>query len=290
VTAAAPASPDEMPTATPFTDDQVHRYARHILLGEVGGTGQAKLLASKVLVIGAGGLGSPISMYLAAAGVGTLGIVDDDVVDLSNLQRQIVHATASVGVPKVDSARDTLAAINPDVTVIAHRERITAKNALSLIADYDVVADGSDNFPTRFLVNDACFLAKKPLVSGAVLRFDGQISTFKAFAPASGDKGEGKEGEHGPCYRCLFREPPPPGQIPSCAEAGVLGAFCGLVGSLQATEVLKELLGIGESLSGQLMICDALSTTFRKIRIRRDPRCPLCGDAPSITDLSIHDA
>jgi adenylyltransferase/sulfurtransferase len=270
--------------AAAFTDDQVHRYARHILLGEVGGTGQARLLASKVLVIGAGGLGSPISMYLAAAGVGTLGIVDDDVVDLSNLQRQIVHATASVGMAKVDSARATLAAINPDVTVIAHRERITAKNALSLIADYDVVADGSDNFPTRFLVNDACYFARKPLVSGAVLRFDGQIATYKAFEPGADG------GEHGPCYRCLFREPPPPGQIPSCAEAGVLGAFCGLVGSLQATEVLKELLGIGESLSGQLMVCDALSTTFRKIRVRRDPGCPLCGDAPSITDLSSHDA
>jgi adenylyltransferase/sulfurtransferase len=229
-------------------------------------------------------------MYLAAAGVGTLGIVDDDVVDLSNLQRQIVHATASVGMLKVDSARDTLAAINPDVTVVAHRERITAANALRLIADYDVVADGSDNFPTRFLVNDACFFAKKPLVSGAVLRFDGQISTFKAFAPTEKGNGEGGEPEHGPCYRCLFREPPPPGQIPSCAEAGVLGAFCGLVGSLQATEVLKELLGIGESLSGHLMVCDALSTTFRKIKVRRDPGCPLCGDAPSITDLSVHDA
>jgi adenylyltransferase/sulfurtransferase len=291
---AAPAVAPPSTAATPFTDDQVHRYARHILLGEVGGTGQAKLLASKVLVIGAGGLGSPISMYLAAAGVGTLGIVDDDVVDLSNLQRQIVHATASVGTPKVDSARATLAAINPDVAVIAHRERITAANALRLIADYDVVADGSDNFPTRFLVNDACFFAKKPLVSGAVLRFDGQISTFKAFVPseetAPGDKGGGDGSEHGPCYRCLFREPPPPGQIPSCAEAGVLGAFCGLVGSLQATEVLKELLGIGESLSGQLMVCDALTTTFRKIKVRRDPGCPLCGDAPSITDLSSHDA
>ena len=273
-----------------FTDDQVHRYARHILLGEVGGTGQAKLLASKVLVIGAGGLGSPLAMYLAAAGVGTLGIVDDDVVDLSNLQRQIIHATASVGTAKVDSARATLTAINPDVAVVAHRERITAANALRLIADYDVVADGSDNFPTRFLVNDACYFARKPLVSGAVLRFDGQVSTFKAFAPAEKDNGEGGKPDHGPCYRCLFREPPPPGQIPSCAEAGVLGAFCGLVGSLQATEILKELLGSGESLSGHLMICDALTSTFRKIKFRRDPGCPLCGDAPSITDLSIHDA
>ncbi|MGF1639514.1 MAG: ThiF family adenylyltransferase [Rhodospirillales bacterium] len=265
----------------PFTDDQVHRYARHILLGEIGGIGQARLLAARVLVIGAGGLGSPLAMYLAAAGVGTLGIVDDDVVELSNLQRQIVHATASIGLPKVESAKRTLAAINPDITVVAHRERLTAANALALIGGYDVVADGSDNFPTRFLVNDACYFAGKPLVSAAVLRFDGQVATFKAFAAAA-------EGEHGPCYRCLFREPPPPGQIPTCAEAGVLGAFCGLIGSLQATEVLKELLGIGEGLSGQLVICDALSATFRKIRVRRDPGCPLCGDHPTITDLSIH--
>ncbi len=257
-----------------FSEDQVQRYARHILLAEVGGQGQARLLESKVLVIGAGGLGSPALLYLAAAGVGTIGVVDDDVVDLSNLQRQVVHGTGSVGRPKVESAAETIAAINPEIDVIAHSERITAANALDLIFAYDVVADGSDNFPTRFLVNDACHFAAKTLVSAAILRFDGQVSTFKA---------------GGPCYRCLFREPPPPGQIPSCAEAGVLGALCGMVGSLQATEVLKELLGIGESLAGHLLICDGLNTTFRKIAVRRDPGCPLCGEAPEIEDLSIHE-
>ena len=259
-----------------FSEDQIQRYARHILLPEVGGEGQARLLNSKVLVIGAGGLGSPALLYLAAAGVGTIGIVDDDVVDLSNLQRQVVHWTGSIGRPKVESAAETLAAINPEVDVIAHDERISAANALKLISAYDVVADGSDNFPTRFLVNDACYFAGKTLVSAAILRFDGQVSTFKT---AGG----------GPCYRCLFREPPPPGQIPSCAEAGVLGALCGMVGSLQATEVLKELLGIGESLAGYLLICDGLNTTFRKIKVKRDPGCPLCGDAPVIKDLSIHE-
>jgi adenylyltransferase/sulfurtransferase len=258
-----------------FSEPQIQRYARHILLREIGGEGQARLLESKVLVIGAGGLGSPLLLYLAAAGVGTIGIVDDDVVDLSNLQRQIVHATQAIGRPKVESARDSVRAINPEVDLIAHQGRIEAANALDLIGAYDVVADGSDNFPTRFLVNDACYLAHKPLVSAAVLRFDAQVSTFKAF-------------ETGPCYRCLFREAPPPGQIPSCAEAGVLGALCGMVGSLQATEVIKEVLGIGESLSGWLIICEALNTTFRKIRLRPDPGCPLCGEAPTITDLSTH--
>ena len=271
--------------ATAFTESQVQRYARHILLNEVGGIGQARLLNARVLVVGAGGLGSPLVMYLAAAGVGTVGVIDDDVVDLSNLQRQILHSTDAVGTPKVESARRTVTAINPDVDLIAHRERLTAANALDLIRGYDIVADGSDNFPTRFLVNDACYLARRPLVSGAILRFDGQISTFKAFQPVAPENGDG----HGPCYRCLFREPPPPGQIPSCAEAGVLGAWCGMVGSLQATEVLKEILGIGESLSGHLLICDALSTEMRKIRVRNDPECPLCGDTPAITDLSIHE-
>ncbi len=259
-----------------FNEDQIQRYARHILLPEVGGEGQARLLDSKVLVIGAGGLGSPALVYLAAAGVGTIGIVDDDVVDLSNLQRQVVHRTGSIGRPKVESAAETLAAINPEVDVIAHPERISAENALDLISAYDVVADGSDNFPTRFLVNDACYFAGKTLVSAAILRFDGQVSTFKAAA-----------GGH--CYRCLFRSPPPPGQIPSCAEAGVLGALCGMVGSLQATEVVKELLGIGESLAGSLLICDGLNMTFRKIAVKRDPGCPLCGDEPHIKDLSIHE-
>ena len=265
-----------------FSEDQINRYARHILLDGVGGVGQQKLLDSSVLVVGAGGLGSPVLMYLAAAGVGTLGVVDDDVVDLSNLQRQIVHSTAAVGTPKVESAKKTLAAINPDVTVIPHQERITAENALDLISGYDIVADGSDNFATRFLINDACYLSKKTLVSAAILKFDVQLYTFKAHLVD--DEG------HGPCYRCIFLEPPPEGQIPTCAEAGVLGALCGMAGSLQATEVLKELIGIGESLSGALMIYDGLATTFRKISVKPDPGCRLCGDSPVITDLTIHQA
>jgi adenylyltransferase/sulfurtransferase len=260
-----------------FSETQIQRYARHILLPEVGGTGQEKLLNAKVLVIGAGGLGSPLAMDLAAAGVGTLGIIDDDAVDLSNLQRQILHDTKSVNTPKVESAKHTLARINPDVRVNAHQERLTATNALSLFAEYDIIADGSDNFPTRFLVNDASYFAKRTLVSAAILRFDGQIATYKAH----------NKGDH-PCYRCLFREAPPPGQIPTCSEAGVLGALCGVMGSLQATEVLKEILGIGESLSGSLLICDALGTTFRKVKLKRDPACPLCGESPTIKDLSGH--
>jgi len=263
-----------------FSEPQIQRYARHILLREVGGEGQARLLDSRVLVVGAGGLGSPLLLYLAAAGVGTIGVVDGDVVDLSNLQRQVVHTTADTGRPKVDSARDAITAINPDVRVHAHREYVDAENALALIAGYDVVADGSDNFATRFLVNDACFLREKTLVSGAILRFDAQLATFKAHVRRAG-------GDHGPCYRCLLREPPP-GPVPSCAEAGVLGALCGMVGSLQATEVLKELLGLGESLSGFLLVMDALSATIRKIKVKRDPDCPLCGDRPTIRDLSAH--
>jgi adenylyltransferase/sulfurtransferase len=264
-----------------FTENQVRRYARHILLKEVGGEGQARLMRAKVLVVGAGGLGSPLLLYLAAAGVGQLGVIDPDAVDLSNLQRQIVHTTARIGEPKVDSARQMLAAINPEVTVVTHGERIGAANAFSVIANYDLVADGSDNFETRFLLNDACYLAGKTLVSGAILRFDGQVATFKAHARRA-------DGSHGPCYRCIFREPPPPGEIPSCAEAGVLGALCGVIGSLQATEVLKEILGIGEGLSGWLMLCDGLSAEVRKIRVPADPGCPLCGDNPTIRDLSLH--
>jgi adenylyltransferase/sulfurtransferase len=259
-----------------FSDDQLHRYARHIILNEVGGVGQARLLQSKVLVVGAGGLGSPLAMYLAAAGVGTIGIVDDDVVDLSNLQRQILHGTPSVGQAKVDSAAQTLKRLNPDVTVNACRQRLSPDNALDLMAGYDLVCDGSDNFATRFLVNDACHLAKKTLVSAAILRFDGQLSVYKTHAG-------------GPCYRCIFKEPPPPESIPSCASAGVLGAIAGWLGSMQATEVLKELLGIGESLSGQLVMVDALSCEMRKIKVKRDPGCPLCGDHPSIRDLSSQD-
>lgn len=262
-----------------FSEEQIQRYARHIILSEVGGTGQAKLLESKALVVGAGGLGSPVLMYLAAAGVGTIGIVDDDKVSLSNLQRQIVHATDRVGEDKTESAAATLAAINPDVAVVRHTERLNAGNVMDLIADYDVVADGSDNFETRFLLNDACHFGGKILVSAAILRFDGQLSTFKSH------KGYGN-----PCYRCIFPEAPPPGLIPSCAEGGVLGALAGTMGSLQATEIIKELLGIGESMSGTLLIYDGLATAFRKVRVRPDPACKLCGAQASITDLSSHAA
>ncbi len=260
-----------------FDETQIERYARHIILEEVGGPGQAKLLASSVLVVGAGGLGSPLLLYLAAAGVGRLGIVDDDRVSLSNLQRQVIHNNDALGVPKVESAERAITAINPDVEVVTHKERLTAENAMNLVSAYDVVADGSDNFATRFLVNDACYLAQRTLVSAAILRFDGQLSTFKAHA-----------GEGHPCYRCIFREPPPPGLIPSCAEGGILGAIAGSMGSLQTTEVLKELLGIGDSLSGTLIIYDALSATFRNVRVKPDPSCPLCGENPTITDLTSH--
>lgn len=256
-----------------FTEDQIRRYARHIILPEVGGVGQARLMGAKVLVIGAGGLGSPVVLYLAAAGVGTIGVVDDDDVDLTNLQRQVLHSTARVGVPKVESARAAVAEINPDVRLVPHRLRLERDNAMDLIGAYDIVADGSDNFATRFLVNDACWLTATTLVSAAILRFDGQLATFKP---------------GGPCYRCLYREPPPPGQIPTCAEAGVLGAIAGTMGALQATEVLKEILGIGESMSGSLLIYDALATAFRKVKVRPDPSCPLCGENPSIVDLSGH--
>ena len=260
-----------------FDESQIERYARHIILQEVGGHGQAKLLDSSVLVVGAGGLGSPLLLYLAAAGVGTLGIVDDDRVSLSNLQRQVIHTSDALGTPKVESAERAIRAINPDVTVITYEERLTAENAMDLISAYDLVADGSDNFETRFLINDACYLARATLVSAAILRFDGQLSTFKAY-----------EGEGHPCYRCIFREPPPPGLIASCAEGGILGAVAGSMGSLQSTEVLKELLGIGESLSGTLIIYDALSATFRNVRVKPDPTCPLCGENPTITDLTMH--
>ncbi len=265
-----------------FSEDQINRYARHILLREVGGDGQKKLLESKVLIIGAGGLGSPLIQYLAAAGVGTIGVVDDDVVDLSNLQRQVIHTTSDIGRLKVDSAAESVKDINPDVKLVPHKTRFTVANAMELIEQYDLVADGSDNFATRFLVNDACFFAKKTLVSGAILRFDGQVATFKPHVHDA-------SGNAGPCYRCIFREPPPEGQVPSCAQAGVLGALCGMIGSMQASEILKELMGIGESLSGSLLICDGLGSSFRKIKVKRDPGCPVCGDAPTHTDLSVHE-
>jgi adenylyltransferase/sulfurtransferase len=258
-------------------DSQFHRYARHLILDEVGEEGQAKLLAARVLVVGAGGLGSPLLLYLAAAGIGTLGVIDDDDVDLTNLQRQVVHMTASVGRPKVDSAAETIAAINPDVRVEAHRARLTAANAMDLVAGYDVVADGSDNFATRYLLNDACFFAKKPLVSAALLRFEGQISTYAAWRDPKA-----------PCYRCLFAAPPPPDLIPRCEQAGILGAVAGVIGTLQATEVLKEVLGLGDSLSGTLLAYDALAASFTRVAIVRDPECALCGTRPTIRDLSGH--
>lgn len=263
--------------AAEITDEQLLRYARHVILDEVGEEGQAKLLASRVLVLGAGGLGSPLLLYLAAAGVGTLGIVDDDAVDITNLQRQIVHASEYVGMPKVESARAMLAAINPEVRVKAHGVRFNAANALDLVAGYDLVADGSDNFATRYLLNDACYFAKKPLVSAAVLRFEGQLGTYKAWI----------EGEN-PCYRCLHPTAPPAGLIPRCEEAGILGAVAGVMGSLQATEVLKELLGLGGGMSGRLLIYDALETSFLNIRVPRAPDCALCGPRPSITNLAPH--
>jgi molybdopterin-synthase adenylyltransferase len=258
-----------------FTEDQIQRYARHIVLPEVGGVGQEKLLNARVLVIGAGGLGAPLLMYLAAAGVGTLGVVDDDNVDLSNLQRQVIHATDSIGTPKVTSAGQTVHGINPEIEFVPHGTRLTAANAAALIDQYDLVADGSDNFETRFLVNDACHLAGKTLVSAAILRFEGQIATFRSGL-----------GNHEPCYRCLYREVPAPGLVPSCSEGGVLGALAGAVGSLQTVEVLKEIMGIGESLAGWLLIYDALSSEVRKMKLPQDPECPLCGKTPSIVDLS----
>ena len=257
-----------------LTDTQFERYARHLILDEVGEDGQMRLLQSRVLVVGAGGLGAPLLLYLAAAGVGTLGVIDDDVVELSNLQRQVIHVTDRLGLPKVESAAAMLQEINPDVRVIQHRARLTADNAMTIIADYDLVADGSDNFTTRFLLNDACFLLRKTLVSAALLRFDAQMSTYKAYL-----------GEPHPCYRCLFPERPPEDLIPRCEQAGILGALAGAVGSLQATEVLKEVLGIGDSLSGHLLIYDALAASFRKIKIRRDPNCALCGPQATIKDV-----
>ncbi|MEI8395685.1 MAG: molybdopterin-synthase adenylyltransferase MoeB [Rhodospirillaceae bacterium] len=257
-----------------FTDDQLERYARHIMLPEVGGTGQTRLLDARVLVVGAGGLGSPLLLYLAAAGVGTLGIVDADTVDLTNLQRQVVHDGTGLGMLKVDSAAARLNAINPEVRIEPHRTRLNAANAMELVSAYDVIADGTDNFATRFLLNDACFFAGKTLVSAAILRFDGQVSTFKPHA-----------GPAHPCYRCLFPEPPPRGTVPTCAEGGIFGALAGAVGSLQAVEVLKEVLGIGESLSGHLLLYDGLGATFRKIKVARDPDCQLCGERPTIITL-----
>lgn len=254
-----------------FTPEQLTRYSRHFLLPEVGEEGQAKLLDAKVLLIGAGGLGSPTAFYLAAAGVGTIGIVDHDVVDLSNLQRQILHTNDRIGMPKVESARMTLQALNPDVQVIGYQERLSSENALQLFRDYDVIVDGCDNFPTRYLVNDACVMLGKPNVHGSIFQFEGQASVFYP----------GK----GPCYRCLFPEPPPPGAAPSCAEAGVLGVLPGLVGCVQALETIKLILGVGRPLIGRMVYFDTLSMEVRIHKLRRDPKCPVCGDQPTITQL-----
>jgi len=263
-----------------LTDEELERYARHIVLREVGGVGQARFKAARVLVVGAGGLGSPAILYLAAAGVGTIGIADFDTVSLSNLQRQIAHGSADVGMAKTESAGRAVRRINPNVTVEAHPLRIGADNAHGIVSRYDVVADGSDNFATRFLIADACYFAGKTLVSAAVTEFDGQLATFKA---------HDKTGAH-PCYRCLFPEPPPPGTAPSCSETGVLGAAAGVMGTLQALEVLKEIAGIGESLAGRLLIYDALSTRFRTVTVKPDRACALCGESPAIRDLSRHRA
>ncbi len=264
-----------------LTTEEIERYKRHLVLREVGGQGQQKLKAAKVLAIGAGGLGSPLLMYLAAAGVGTIGIVDDDRVSLDNLQRQIVHDTPHVDAPKVASAAEMIARLNPHVRVETHDFRVDAHNALDLIAGYDIVADGSDNFATRYLVSDACFLAKRPLVFAAVGPFDGYLTTFKPHE-------KGPDGEPYPSYRCVFPEPPPPGTVANCAEVGVLGAAVGVVGTLQATEVLKEIVGFGESLAGRLLLYDARATRFTEIKITWDPANPLSGRTPSIRDLSIH--
>jgi molybdopterin-synthase adenylyltransferase len=258
-----------------FSEDEIQRYSRHILLQEVGGVGQAKLNAARVLVVGAGGLGSPLMVYLAAAGIGTIGVVDDDTVELSNLQRQIAHTTARIGMPKVASAAEAAMAINPAVRIEQHATRLDSRNVLDLINRYEIVCDGTDNFTTRFLLSDACVLAKRTLVSAAVLRFEGQLSVFKPH-------------EGGPCYRCLYPEPPSPGAVPTCSEAGVLGAVTGVMGTLQATEILKEILGIGDTLSGRLLVWDALATRFRIVRLRPDPNCAACGPDATIKDLSAH--
>ena len=257
-----------------MTPDEVMRYSRHMIMGPVGPVGQRKLRNAKVLIVGAGGLGSPVAIYLALAGVGTIGIVDFDIVDLSNLQRQLLHQTADVGRPKLDSARDTLAAYNPHVEVREHAAPLTSDNAFEIIGDYEIVVNGADNFATRYLVNDACYLLGKTLVDGSILLFDGQATVYK---PGQG------------CYRCLYPEPPPPGLVPSCAEAGVLGSITGIIGSIQATEVFKQVLDIGEPLVGRLLLVDALSMDFRVMRLRRDPECPLCGDHPTVTELIDYD-
>jgi adenylyltransferase/sulfurtransferase len=262
--------------AAELTVDEVKRYSRHLIIPDVGMTGQKRLKNAKVLVVGAGGLGSPALLYLAAAGVGTLGIIDFDVVDESNLQRQVIHGQSDVGRPKAESARDSILQINPLVQVNLHQVRLDSDNALEIFAGYDLIVDGTDNFATRYLVNDACVLLGKPYVWGSIYRFDGQASVFWA--------------EYGPCYRCLYPEPPPPGMVPSCAEGGVLGVLCASIGSIQVTEAIKLITGIGESLAGRLMIYEALEMSYRTVRVRKDPECAICGKNPTITELIDYDA
>jgi adenylyltransferase/sulfurtransferase len=257
-----------------LTPEQVNRYSRHIIMPQVGSSGQRKIMGSKVLIVGAGGLGSPVALYLALAGVGTIGLVDFDVVDLSNLQRQILHQNDDIGRPKVVSAKETLNAYNPDVNVITHEAPLTSDNAKEIVSQYDIVVNGADNFAARYLVNDTCVFLKKPLVDGSILLFEGQATVY---LPGQG------------CYRCLYPAPPPPGMVPSCAEAGVLGALCGLVGSIQASETLKLILEIGEALNNRLLIIDALAMEIRKFKIRRDPECVVCGDNPTVTELIDYD-
>lgn len=266
-----------------LSPEEIERYKRHLVLHDVGGAGQQALKAARVLVVGAGGLGSPVILYLAAAGVGTIGVVDDDIVSLSNLQRQVLHTTARVGVAKVESARAAVAEINPHVEIVPHNMRLTAGNALELIGQYDIVADGSDNFETRYLVNDACYLAGKPLVFAALGPFDGYLTTFKGHTT-------GTDGKPMPTYRCVFPDAPPPGTVANCAEVGILGAVAGVLGTLQAMEILKEIIGIGESLAGTLLIYDARETRFQSVKLVWDPQNPLNGETPTITDLAIHAA
>jgi len=264
-----------------LTNEELERYARHIVLHEVGGPGQLALRRARVLVIGAGGLGAPVLLYLAAAGVGTLGIVDDDAVSLSNLQRQVIHGTPDLGRPKVDSAAAVIERLNPNVAIEPHCVRLTAANALDLIGRYDIVADGSDNFSTRYLLSDACYFAKKPLVTAAVGSFDGTLTTIRAHE-------RGPDGRPNPTYRCLFPEPPPPGTVPACAEAGILGALTGILGSLMALEVIREIVGFGEGLVGRLLMLDARSLRFETLRYAWDPANPLSGEQSAIRDLSVH--
>ncbi len=282
-----PVGPAPAGVGSALTEAQHERYARHLLLPEVGEEGQAALLAAKVLLLGAGGLGSPAALYLAAAGIGTLGIADPDVVDASNLQRQILHRTADVGVPKVESAARTLRELDPNVKVVPHRVRVTSENVEELFAAYDVIVDGTDNFPTRYLVNDASVFLGKPVVHGSIFRFEGQVTTF---VPAKANARFQDGVRSSACYRCLYPEPPPPHLAPSCGEVGVLGVLCGIIGTLQATEVLKLLLRRGDVLAGRLLMYDALRTKFRELALARDPACPVCGDAPRITTYVDYEA